>query len=38
MSIISYQVYVVFGLAVGYIVEHKLISGNRCIWFGSRVY
>ena len=38
MSINSYQVIVVFGLAVGYIDEHKLISGNFCIWFGSRVY
>ena len=38
MSINSYQVIVVFGLAVGYIGEHKLISGNCCIWFDSRVY
>ena len=28
MSINSYQVIVVFGLAVGYVDEHKLISGN----------
>ena len=38
MSINSYQVIVVLGLAVGYIVEHKLISGNCCIRIGSRVY
>ena len=38
MSINSYQVIVVLGLAVVYIDEHKLISGNCCIWFGSRVY
>ena len=38
MSINSYQVIVVFGLAVWYIDEHKLISGHRCIWFDSRVY
>ena len=38
MSINLYQVIVVFGLEVGYIDEHKLISGNCCIWFGSRVY
>ena len=38
MSINSYQVIVVFGLTVGYIDEHKLISGNCCIWFDSMVY
>ena len=38
MSINSYQVIVAFGLAVGYIDEHKLISGNCCKWFGRRVY
>ena len=38
MSINSYQAIVVFGLAVWYIDEHKLISGNCCIWFNSRVY
>ena len=38
MSINSYQVSVVFGLALGYIDEHKLVSDNRCIWFGSKVY
>ena len=38
MSINSYMVIVVFGLAVGYIDEHKLIYGNCCIWFASRVY
>ena len=38
MSINSYQVTVAFGLTVGYIDEHKLISGNCYIWFGSRVY
>ena len=38
MSINSYQVIVAFGLVVGYIDEHKLISGNYYIWFGSRVY
>ena len=31
MSISSYQVIVVFSLAVGYIDEHKLISGNCSI-------
>ena len=34
----KHLVIVAFGLAVGYIVEHKLISGNCCIWFGSKVY
>ena len=38
MNINSYQVIVVFGLAVGFIDGHKLISGHRCFWFGSRVY
>ena len=38
MSINLYQVIVVFGLTVWYIVEHKLISGYCCIWFDSRVY
>ena len=38
MNINSYQGIVAFGLAVGYIVEHKLISSNRYIWFDSRVY
>ena len=38
MSINLYQVIVAFGLAVWYIDEHKLISGNCCIWFGYRVY
>ena len=38
MSINSCQVTVVFNFAVGYIVGHKLISGNCCIWFGSMVY
>ena len=38
MSINSFQVSVAFGLAGGYICEHKLISGNCCIRFGSRVY
>ena len=38
MSINTYQVVVAFGLAVGYIDEHKHISGSCCIWFGSRVY
>ena len=38
MSINSYQVIVAFGFAVGYIDEHKLISGNCCIWFGSMLY
>ena len=37
-SINLYQVIVVFGLTVGYIVEHKLISGNCCLWFNSRVH
>ena len=31
MSINTYQVVVAFGLAVVYIDEHKLISGNCCI-------
>ena len=38
MSINSYQVIIVFGLAVGYIDGHKLISSNCCIRFGSRVH
>ena len=38
MSINSYQVIVVFCLAVGDIGEYKLISGICCIWFDSRVY
>ena len=38
MSINSCKVIVAFGLAVEYIDEHKLIYGNCCIWFGSRVY
>ena len=38
MSINSYQVIVVFGLAVECIDEHKLISGNCCICFDSIVY
>ena len=38
MSINSYKLIVTFGLAVGYIDEHKLISGNCCIRFGSSVY
>ena len=38
MSINSFQVIVAFGLTVRYIVEHKLISGNSYIWFGSKVY
>ena len=38
MSINSYLEIVTFGLVVGYIDEHKLISGNCYIWFGSRVY
>ena len=38
MGINSYQVIVAFGLAMRYIDEHKLISGNCCIRFGSRVY
>ena len=38
MRINSYQVIVAFGLAVGYIDAHKLISGNCSIWFGSWVY
>ena len=38
MSINLYQVIVVFGLAVWYIDEHKLISGNSCIWFGNELY
>ena len=38
MSINSYQVTVAFGLTVWYIDEHKLISGNYCIWFDSMVY
>ena len=38
MSINLYQVIVAFGLAVGYIDEHKLISDNCYIWFGGRVY
>ena len=38
MNINSYQVIVVFGLVVGYIDENRLISGNCCILFDSRVY
>ena len=38
MIINLYKVIVAFGLAVGYINEHKLISGYCCIWFDSRVY
>ena len=38
MSINSYEVIVVFGLAVEYIDEHKFILGNCCIWFCIRVY
>ena len=38
MSINSYQVIVAYGLAVGKIVENKLISDNCCMWLGSRVY
>ena len=38
MSINLYQVIVTFDFAVGYIDEHKLISGDCFIWFGSKVY
>ena len=38
MSIDSYQAIVAFGLAVRYIDEHRLISGNCYIWFDSMVY
>ena len=34
MCIDSYQVIVAFDLAVGYTVEHNLISDYCCIWFG----